>query len=68
MWCFETDQILVRQPKIGQERSGFSFKDYCFDNLIKYNISAFLEHLRTFIFDTPAVVLLVYSDFHNKNR
>ena len=27
-------------PKIGQGRSGFSFKDYCFDNLVKYNISA----------------------------
>ena len=34
-------------PKIGQGRNGFSFKDYCFDNLVQWNISAFLRHLRT---------------------
>ena len=45
----------------------FSFKDYCFDNLVKYIISAFLEHYESVpFFATPAVELLVYSDFHNK--
>ena len=40
-------------PNIGQGRSGFFFKDYCFDNLIKYNISAFLEHYELVPFFAP---------------
>ena len=29
------------------------FKDYCFDNLVKYNISAFLEHYEIVPFLAP---------------
>ena len=51
-------------PNIGQGRSGFSFKDHCFDNLVKYNISAFWGHYELAPFyGTPAVELLVYFDF-----
>ena len=50
-------------------RNGFSFKDYCFDNLgntifqfywITCELVLFLGNL--------AVELLVYFDFHNKKR
>ena len=43
MEATETKSVYC-MPKIGQGWSGFSFNDYCFDNLAKYNISAFLEH------------------------
>ena len=55
--------------KIGQRRSGFSFKDYCFDNLGNtiFQFCWITCELALF-FGNPVVELLVYSDFHNKKR